>query len=326
MRSPVNQGLRFCAAALGFAVASCAPLPDAPLAPYDGEAAADPRATATGPQADYPVVTGEPFTIDGISYTPVDTMNYDEVGYATIDDPSAQGVTAAHRTLPLPSYVEVTSLDTGRTILVRVERRGPMVNSRLVALSRNALAQLAAGEGTPVRVRRVNPPEEHRAELRAHREAPARMDTPEGLLAVLKRKLPVVGSAPLHSPAAGTATISADEGGQDQSAPTGEAPPSIYVDEEIISASQIESSSTPLPTEPKADDAIDRDGRFVVQAGAFSSREAAERVASTIGGYLEPAGRLWRVRTGPYATRGQAQAALAKVRGAGYRGAQIFTR
>ena len=44
-------------------------------------------------------------------------------------------ISAAHKTLPLPSYVEVTALDTGRTILVRVNDRGPMANDRLIDLS-----------------------------------------------------------------------------------------------------------------------------------------------------------------------------------------------
>ena len=52
----------------------------------------------TGPAADYPVVIGEPYVIDGVTYTPIDTMNYDQVGYATEDQSDALGVTGAHRT------------------------------------------------------------------------------------------------------------------------------------------------------------------------------------------------------------------------------------
>ena len=45
-------------------------------------------------------------------------------------------ISAAHRTLPLPSYVEVTALDTGRKILVRVNDRGPFsLDNRLIDLS-----------------------------------------------------------------------------------------------------------------------------------------------------------------------------------------------
>ena len=48
---------------------------------------------ATGPAADYPVVIGNPYTAGGVSFTPEDKLNYDEVGYAAID---AKGGPVAH--------------------------------------------------------------------------------------------------------------------------------------------------------------------------------------------------------------------------------------
>src|SRR3546814_10508243 len=62
-----------------------------------------------------------------------------------------------HKTLPLPSYVEVTALDTGRTILVRVNDRGPMVTDRLIGLSRGAAEQLGIADRS----------EEHTSELQS---------------------------------------------------------------------------------------------------------------------------------------------------------------
>jgi len=114
--------------------------------------------SVTGPAGDYPVVLGDPYSVDGQIYTPVDTTSYDEVGYAAPGNMGGAGITAAHKTLPLPSYVEVTSLVTGKTILARVERRGPMTGDRLISLSQDAQTQLGSEDGTPVRVRRVNPP------------------------------------------------------------------------------------------------------------------------------------------------------------------------
>lgn len=148
-----------------------------------------------GPAGDYPMVLGAPFVVDGVTYTPADTLNYDSVGYA--EAVAGAGVSGAHRTLPLPSYVEVTSLDTGKTILVRLTERGPMTGNGLVALSAGAWTQLGAAPGArlPVRVRRVNPPEAERALLRTGHQAPARMDTPPGLLAALKRKLGIAPAA-----------------------------------------------------------------------------------------------------------------------------------
>src|SRR4029079_18969912 len=82
---------------------------------------------------------------------------------------------------------------------VRIERRGPMTGNELVALSPDALTQLGIAPGAPVRVRRVNPPEDQRALLRAHQPAPLRMDTPMPLVEVLRRKLPGAAAAPIQA-------------------------------------------------------------------------------------------------------------------------------
>ena len=75
----------------------------------------------------------------------------------------------ADQTLPLPSYVEVTALDTGRRIIVRVNDRGPFAgSSRIIDLSRGAAEQLglrAVGKAA-VRVRVVEPDEKDRERLR----------------------------------------------------------------------------------------------------------------------------------------------------------------
>lgn len=289
----------------------------------------------TGPAADYPVVIGDPFTIDGTTYTPVDTMNYDRVGYATADRGSV-GVTGSHRTLPLPSYVEITALDTGRTILVRLERRGPMTNDRLLGLSDAALAQLGVGEGAPIRMRRVNPPEEHRAELRAGREAPPRMETPQGLLEVLKRRLPEQGSAPLADPRQSEVS---------GTTPSAEAIARLDPNEEAAvepKPAESEEQPAPPPSEqpggPELTDAFEggparaplmvpvaEEGKFVVQLGAFSVRANAEKLARDVQGSITTSGSLAIVRVGPFATRGQAEEALAKLRARGYSDALIRT-
>jgi rare lipoprotein A len=66
-------------------------------------------------------------------------------------------------------------------------------------------------------------------------------------------------------------------------------------------------------------------GGLVVQAAAFANRANADRAARALGGFVSRAGRFYRVRTGPFATRAQAEAALAKVRAAGYSDAKIFS-
>ena len=85
------------------------------------------------PASDIAGKLDEPYTIDGTQYRPADGPS-DEVGYAGFMA-NGIGVSATHKTLPVPSYVEVTSLATGRTILVRIAERGPATNYRLADLS-----------------------------------------------------------------------------------------------------------------------------------------------------------------------------------------------
>jgi rare lipoprotein A len=63
----------------------------------------------------------------------------------------------------------------------------------------------------------------------------------------------------------------------------------------------------------------------MVQAASFSAAANAHRAARTLDGEVSQAGRYYRVRTGPFATRGEAEASLAKVRAAGYSDARILT-
>lgn len=68
-------------------------------------------------------------------------------------------MTAAHKTLPLPSYAEVTNLDNGRKVVVRINDRGPFHDDRLIDLSYSAATKLgitAKGTGR-VEVRAINP-------------------------------------------------------------------------------------------------------------------------------------------------------------------------
>jgi rare lipoprotein A len=61
-------------------------------------------------------------------------------------------MTAAHKTLPLPTWVEVTNLVNGRQIIVKVNDRGPFIDGRIIDLSRQAAAELGMLEAGTVRV------------------------------------------------------------------------------------------------------------------------------------------------------------------------------
>ena len=268
---------------------------------------------ANGPEADYPVVVGDPFVVDGVTYTPADRMNYDAVGYAGTGQDGGAAVSAAHRTLPLPSYIEVTSLDTGRTIVVRVERRGPMSGRALVELSPGAAAQLgiAGRASAPVRVRRMNPIEPDRAALRMGGPASARMDTPKSLLVVLQRKLD--GQEGIVRPAPGT-----------EGSPAVAALPPKVVKSKSPAAVAARPPVAPTAGSPAAKaPAVAANGKFFVQVGAFASKANADSTARKVGGSANAAGQVWRVRTGPFVTEADAKAALAKAKGAGYSDARI---
>ena len=66
-------------------------------------------------------------------------------------------------------------------------------------------------------------------------------------------------------------------------------------------------------------------GSFRVQVAAFASRAGAEATARKLGGSVSAAGKLWRVRLGPFATRAEAGAAQAKARKAGFADAQVVS-
>lgn len=276
------------------------------------------QAATTGPAADYPVVVGPAFAVDGVTYTPADVMNYDAVGYAGIGPDGGSTVSAAHRTLPLPSYVEVTAIDSGKTILVRVERRGPMTGKQLIELSPGAAAQLGlAGKASaPVRVRRMNPIEPDRAALRSGAPAPARMDTPKSLLTVLQRKLdlqdgvtrPVASVDPDPQPTTAALPPKPETKGKPKVA--AKPKPATPV------------AAAPKPAPAPAPAAVTK-GKFFVQVGAFSSKANAESAAKKAGGAAAQSGKLWRVRIGPFSSEADAKGALAKAKSAGYTDARI---
>ncbi|VWX51618.1 SPOR domain-containing protein [Novosphingobium sp. 9U] len=289
-------------------------------------------AAPSGPAADYPVTVGEPFTIGSTTWTPTDQLNYDAVGVATVSADGLTGISGAHKTLPLPSYAEVTSLDSGRTILVRLVARGPMVNDVLVSLSPEAATQLglAPGARSSVRVRRVNPPEVERAALRTGGTAPLRMDTPDSLLKVLRRKL--AEQSPLMPPPSVPpkmpSSLAAAEPAKPNSpsAPAPSPKPSPAAPTPVRKVAKPEPKPAPAPTQTAPAAALKKSaarGSHVVQVAAFSTAERARKVAAQLGGEVSASGRLWRVRLGPFAGSGEAAPALEKAKAAGYRDARI---
>ena len=124
-----------------------------------------PAAVAGKPGARVPG-TMRPYQIKGVWYTPRHDPDYDEKGLASWygeqfhNRNTANGevfdmdrISAAHKTLPLPSIVEVTDLDTGRKLKVRVNDRGPFVSGRIIDLSKGAAKKLGIYQRGVARVR-----------------------------------------------------------------------------------------------------------------------------------------------------------------------------
>jgi len=168
-------------------------------------------ACATGnyrPVSDTPVRIGRPYTVRGQTFVPSADPTYDMLGYASWYGPESGGktangerfrpdwITAAHTTLPLPTYVEVTALQTGRRIIVRINDRGPFIKGpRIIDLSRGAAAQLgikAIGLAA-VRVRAIDPSERDRERLRHGKSAAELEPVPEPVLQNLRAQLKAAG-------------------------------------------------------------------------------------------------------------------------------------
>jgi rare lipoprotein A (peptidoglycan hydrolase) len=116
--------------------------------------------------------TMRPYQVNGHWYTPHEDHHYNEVGIASWYGPAHQGrptstgepfdqwrISGAHKTLPIPCIVQVTNLENGKSLEVRINDRGPFVDGRIIDLSHAAAERLGfADRGvTRVRVRYLGP-------------------------------------------------------------------------------------------------------------------------------------------------------------------------
>ncbi|QIG80289.1 SPOR domain-containing protein [Stakelama tenebrarum] len=241
----------------------------------------------------------------GSSRPQADEVRYDEVGYAELrgvasGDPSAaRQVVAVHPRLAPGSFVEVTALDSGRTILVMIT--GRMQGGRsIIALSPGAAQQLGISSVAGVRVRSVTPPAQDEAALRAGGAAPARIDAPESLLVPLRKQL---GAAP-------PATV---------------AGPSPYAQQPPASESSQPGAAYQPPYRPTPSASPPSGGGFFVQVAALSNAARAQELAQSLGGFVEPTRGLYRVRMGPYPSRTAAEGGRAIAVRRGFGDARIVT-
>ena len=108
---------------------------------------------------------GSPYKIEDVQYVPAEDLTYNQTGVAGIVPTELNGsktsdgeifnsnqLVATSKTLPLPSIVKVTNLDNGNSVVVRVNNRGPFVNTRIMDLSAAAAQQIGMNGTAKVQI------------------------------------------------------------------------------------------------------------------------------------------------------------------------------
>jgi len=285
--------------------------------------------------------TDKPYQVGGIWYVPKAQPHYNETGVASwYGDafhlkPTADGEifdkdlpSAAHTTLPLPSLVEVTNLDNGKKLIVRVNDRGPFVDNRIIDLSHEAARELGYDRQglAHVRVRYIGP-------------APALANDVSRRYAYLGPKTPSPAAAPpappkrdpdavftaAPLPKAPAMIVQASLGPLPTAAASGPRAPLI--------GDHLPDLRTPRATAPAAS-RIERSttASFRVQAGAFSTAENARKAAAQLAAAgparVEPLSRngatLYRVVVDGAADQDAAEELRQKVADAGFADARVL--
>ncbi len=239
-----------------------------------------------------------PYTVMGRSYMPMTAVvPYKARGIASWygrryhGKPTSSGepydmyaMTAAHTTLPIPSYARVTNVANGRSVIVRINDRGPFVDNRLIDLSYTAAHRLGtlAGGSAMVEVETIVPG----AGAPAVTESPA----PTTPAAAEPTPKPIRAAEPVVVK------------------PLPDAAPA---------ASPVVVPPAPVNPVPVVNDA----GGSFVQLGAFASRDNAEGFVARVRAHVDGGDRiailvrdnLFRVHAGPYANDGDARAAAQRI-------------
>ncbi len=269
---------------------------------------------------------GTPYQIGGVWYYPKEDPFYDETGIASWYGTDFHGkqtangelynmdaLTAAHRTLPLPTIVRVTNLENGRSLRLRVNDRGPYARGRIIDVSRRAADLLGFQKNGTARVR-------------VQYEGRGKVADPTQSADLDPAHAPSspVRAAPLTSVAA---TDLAPPPGA-QSAPAPASAPSLPTPPPVTTASNVDGEPDGVVSTQQVPAAT----RLWVQVGSFTSRQNADRLVSNLAGVgvaqssrvLLNGKPMFRVRFGPFNVVDEADAMLDKVINAGQNGAQII--
>ena len=250
------------------------------------------------PMPHYGPVKASPYVVFGKQYYPIaDARRYVATGpaswYGTKFHGQATangeaydlyGMTAAHKTLPLPSYVRVTNLENGKTVILRVNDRGPFYSDRIIDLSFAAAKKLGYAEkGTAqVRVEGIDP-----TEWWAQQGRPVPM-------VLAQPKMATVQAAQMEQLKLANAPV-------EQYSP----PPEQHA-----------AATVPVQIDAKKNDSAAASGQFL-QVGAFANPDAAELLKAKlsqsvsapvfVSSVVRNQQILHRVRIGPISSQGEAE-------------------
>jgi|KBSSwiStaDraftv2_1062776.scaffolds.fasta_scaffold655002_2 rare lipoprotein A len=305
-----------CVALAGLLLGGCAEAP---------KPVATAKPAPAKPKVGYKV--GNPYQIDGVWYYPTVDYNYDETGVASWYGPDFDGkdtalgetydmndLTAAHRTLPMPSMVRVTNLENGRVLALRVNDRGPYAKGRILDVSRRGAQLLGFDANGTARVRVQVMAEESR--LMA---AQAQAGQPVALMPGETKPQAAPTAAVVAQPLAPPPGVAAS------------APPPAAVKPKPVVAAPAQVAVAPIVPDGRVTQVPVHATNLYIQAGAFTNQSNAVRLQAK----LRPIGttsitpirvdgqRFFRVRLGPIATVDQADTMLDRVVGSGVPQARI---
>ncbi len=277
--------------------------------------------TDSGPSLPIHYVVGAPYEALGVWRYPRERFTGAETGLATIigahgprasdDEPFDQtALTASHPTLQLPALAQITNLESGRRITVRVNDRGPVPAGRVVSLTRRAAELIGVRDGTRVSVRVLD---NESLQLAAETQG----DT--GRLAVATVPMVDVKAEALAPP------VGVIQGHV-----------RVAVRAALVQQAALASAGPPIPLRlpEQVSDVPPQPGLLYVLAGTFGHLEYAEIQRRQLGdlgarvvtSYDAPRNYVYRVEIGPIAAAADADAALGRVLGAGVRDARIVVQ
>jgi rare lipoprotein A len=308
---------------------------------------------AAGMKANGYYKVGEPYQIAGVWYYPKVDYDYDETGIASWygeqfhAKQTANGeifdmneVSAAHKTLPLPSLVRVTNLENGRSMVIRVNDRGPFAPGRIIDLSRRSAQLLGTDRSGLARVRVQILGDESRAiadAMTRGRPEPvmvasaAAASTASDAVPVQVRP-DVPNAAPRASVAVQALPLPASGSAATPAPPVAVAPAPSGVMAEASAGAVARQVAALTPPQPNVTTVPVVPTEIYVQAGAFQNVQNAIRLS----GQLATIGRatvspkpirgqtLYRVRFGPFLTVDEADQTLNRVIQAGFADARVI--